>query len=72
MARQSHKKELTGKTDQHSIRREIERRKWTWIGHALWKEITNVMVQAIDGILQGKENQEDQNIVGVVNVGGGQ
>ena len=41
-------------TDQHRIRREIARRKWTWIGHILRKQTNNVTIQALDWNSQGK------------------
>ena len=47
-------KEIWRRTDQHSIRREIARRKWTWIGHTLRKQTNNVTRQALDWNPQGK------------------
>ena len=38
-------KEIWRRTDQHSIRREIARRKWTWTGHTLRKQTNNVTRQ---------------------------
>ena len=46
------------RTDQHSIRREIARRKWTWIGHILRKQTNNVTRQALDWNPQGKKEKQ--------------
>ena len=51
------KKKIWRRTDQHSIRKEIARRKWTWIGHILRKQTNNVKRQALDWNPQGKNRQ---------------
>ena len=48
-------KEIWRRTDQHSIRSDIARRKWTWIGHTLRKQTDNVTRQALDWNPQGKK-----------------
>ena len=47
-------KETWRRTDQRSIRKEVARRKWTWIGHTLRKQTSNVTKQALDWNPQGK------------------
>ena len=46
-------KEIWWRTDQHSIRIQTAKRKWTWIGHTLRKQTNNVTRQALDWNPQG-------------------
>ena len=49
--------ELWKKTKQEEISTTIKRRKWSWIGHTLRKDLTNTTKQALDYNPQGKRRQ---------------
>ena len=54
--------EIWRRTDQQNTRREIARRKWTWIGHTLRKQTNNVTRQALDWNPQGKQKTDRPKI----------
>ena len=47
--------QLWDKTKQAPIETEIRKRKWGWIGHTLQKPASNIIRQALDWNLQGKD-----------------
>ena len=60
-------KETWRRTDQHSIRREIARRKWTWIGHTLRKQKQCHEIGLRLESTRKKKNRRTQNYLEEIN-----